>query len=350
MKKYFLILLLISFGCIDPYEVDVSEGAQLLTIEGTVTNGPGPHLIKLSRSATYGSIFQSLVRPVSGAIVVIRDNTGSVAIFSEDRNMIGTYISPEGFSGVVGRSYTLLIELADGKTYTSLPEKINKPIEISKIFYKSETIPVEGQTNLDSGVGIFVELADPSDENNYYFWRNSPSVYLLQTRPDLFFNRTTMMTEPKDCCSRCFRYETTGNTSYFLTNDDSFNGLKNTIKAAFIPDDGLRFIDIYRVDLNQLSITANAYRFLRLAKQQSEITGSVFDPPPANIRGNMLSPNTPDEVVLGYFIAAGETQRRIYIFGADLEFRQPVRLIPDDCRRVDNTTSAPPVDWNAVRD
>jgi hypothetical protein len=203
---------------------------------------------------------------------------------------------------------------------------------------------------LDSGAGIFVELTDPSDENNYYFWRNDPSVYLLQTRSDLFFNRTTMMLEPKDCCTRCFNHETTGNTSYSLTNDETFEGLKIILKVPFIPDNGLRFIEIYRMDLNQLSITAEAYRFLHLVKQQSETTGSVFDPPPANIRGNMLGPDTPDEVVLGYFMVAGETERRIYIFGDELEFPQPVSLILNDCRLVDTITSAPPVDWNVVRD
>ena len=147
----------------------------------------------------YDSIFQSLVCPANGAIVAAHDNTESVAIFDEDRNMIGSYISPERFAGAVGRSYMLLIYLTDGKTHTSLPEKTNQPTEIGKLFYQYEIITVEGQTNLDSGAGIFVELTDPSDENNYYFWHNDPSVYLLQTKSDLFFNRTTMMVERKDC-------------------------------------------------------------------------------------------------------------------------------------------------------
>jgi len=84
------------------------------------------------------------------------------------------------------------------------------------------------------------------------------------------------MFEPKGCCDSCYRTETTGNTSYFLINDDNFDGLKTTTKAAFIPDNGLRFINTYRVDLNQLSISADAYRFLRLVKQQSEILGQYL--------------------------------------------------------------------------
>jgi hypothetical protein len=94
-----------------------------------VINGPGPHLIKLSRPGNYGTIFEVLVRPAPGATVVVWDNRGSVAIFIEDLNMPGNYISSKGFSGLVGRSYTLLLELPDGKIYSSLPEVINQPIE-----------------------------------------------------------------------------------------------------------------------------------------------------------------------------------------------------------------------------
>ena len=97
-------------------------------------------------------------------------------------------------------------------------------------------------------------------------------------------------------------------------------------------------MNTFRIDLEQYSISQEAYRFLRLAKQQSELSGSVFDPPPANIRGNMISLDDPDEVVLGYFMAAGEARKRIYINGADLDFRQPTGLITDDCRVVDGAT------------
>ncbi len=37
-------------------------------------------------------------------------------------------------------------------------------------------------------------------------------------------------------------------------------------------------------------------------------------------------------------------------FGDELEFRQPVSLILNDCRLMDTITSAPPADWNVVRD
>jgi hypothetical protein len=80
-------------------------------------------------------------------------------------------------------------------------------------------------------------------------------------------------------------------------------------------------------------------------KQQAEISGSIFDPPPATIRGNMLSLDNPDEVVLGYFMAGGETSQRIYVDKNDLTFKQNRAIVPDDCRVISGAFIDPPADW-----
>ena len=350
MKRFsYLILVLVVFGCIDPFTTETVEGVQLLTVEGTITSGSGPHTIRLSRSDTYGSIFESLIRPVTGATVIVRDDSGAVSFFAESVVDRGSYISSSSFRAVVGRAYTLQIQLVDGRVYSSFPERVKSVPEIKKLSYQVVQIPVEGETNPRSGVQLIAEIDDPADQNNFYFWRNSPSVYILNTRPDLFTIRPPDADDrdpdPKDCCDTCFRTELVGNESIFLAQDDAFNGLTTKLPVGFVEDDGLRFIDTYRIDVRQLNISQEAYRFLRLVKQQSEISGSVFDPPPANIRGNMISLDDPDEVVLGYFIAAGESNKRIYINGSDLDFRQNVAIVPDDCREVPGAQLLPPLDW-----
>lgn len=345
-RKLIYILLLVLVSCIDPYEVTVAEGPQILTVDGTITSAAGPHTVRLTRGDTYGSVFEGLIRPVTGATVIVRDELGNVTFLMEDVLNRGDYHTPASFSATIGRSYTLQIQLVDGKVYTSLPEQVKDVPPIRNLTYQSERIPVEGEINDASGVSFIVEIDDPAEENNFYYWRNSPATYVLETRPDLFLDRETRLPAPKNCCDVCYKSESTGNNSFFIAKDDNFNGLSTRIKAGFILDDGLRFVNTYRVDLRQLSITAEAYRFLRLVKQQSEITGSVFDPLPANIRGNIISLDNPDEVVLGYFIAAGETSQRVYIKGVELDFRQNAGLIPDDCRVVDDTSVDAPVDWN----
>lgn len=136
------------------------------------------------------------------------------------------------------------------------------------------------------------------------------------------------------------------NEGIFIAQDDNFDGLTTRVPVGFIEDDGLRFITTYRADIRQVSITAEAYRFLKLVKQQTEISGSVFDPPPATIRGNMISLDNPEETVLGFFMAGSETNRQIYINQEDLTYAQLESIIPDDCREVPGAETGPPADWN----
>lgn len=351
LRRLIYILFLIPFSCIDPYQVEVPEGEQLLTVEGIISTGPGPHTITLTRSATYGSDFEGLIRPVSLATVVVRDNEGNVTFLTEGTEAKGTYFTPAGFRAEVGKSYTLQILTAEGKVYTSTPERVASVPQIAALQVRTVTIPASGLEVPRSGVQLIAEINDPADQDNFYFWRNGPAVYILETRPDLFTPRPSdanpnRTPQPKPCCIQCFRSEISNNQSLFVVNDDNFNGLTARVPAAFIEDDGFRFVNKFRMDLKQYSVSQGAYRFLRLVKQQAEISGSIFDPPPATIRGNMISLDNPDEEVLGYFMAAGETSRRIYIDKDDLTFKQNRAIIPDDCRVVSGASVNPPSDWN----
>ena len=77
------IFLLLSFGsCIDPLDVSIDKEVNILVVEGFITTEPGPHMIRLTISAKYGSIFDGWIQPSPGAKVVIRDSDG---------NIIGTF-------------------------------------------------------------------------------------------------------------------------------------------------------------------------------------------------------------------------------------------------------------------
>lgn len=350
LRRSIYILFLFAVSCIDPFAVDVERGEQLLTIEGLVTTGPGPHVIKLSRSATYGSVFQGLIRPVQGATVRIKDDQGNSIPVIEDVNKFGTYETSDTFSAVVGRTYTLEILLRTGEVYVSAPEIVEAAPEIKKLSVQTVQIPVEGEILFRSGAQIFAEIDDPADQSNFYLWRNSPSIYVLETRPDLFVIRSPNsppVPAPKACCIVCYQRELVGNQSLFIAQDETFNGLTTNIPVGFIEDNGRRLVNTFRTDIRQIRITSDAYRFLKLIKQQTETSGSIFDPPPATIRGNMTRLDKPEEVVLGYFIAGGETRKRIYIKRDDLTFNQPKAIIPDDCREVAGPFSdTEPADWN----
>ncbi|WP_343853883.1 DUF4249 domain-containing protein [Algoriphagus jejuensis] len=350
LRRLIFLALILPVACIEPYKLDVPEGEQLLMVEATITSGPGPHAVTLTRTATYGSIFEALIRPVTQATVAVRDESGATTILTESSEARGSYFTSASFQAEIGKSYTLLIETIDGKTYASRPEKVESVPALENVGIRTVVIDQAGGENPRSGIQVIAEVNDPGDQNNFYYWRNGPATYVLETRPDLYTPPTSpanpdRIPQPKPCCFTCYRTEISSNRSMFVETDDDFNGLTTHIPVAFIEDDGRRFVRTFRIDVKQLGISQEAYRFLRLVKQQAEISGSVFDPPPATIRGNMTSLDNPEEVVLGYFIAAGETTKRIYVNNSDLTFHQNNALIPDDCLTVQGTSVSPPADW-----
>jgi hypothetical protein len=58
------------------------------------------------------------------------------------------------------------------------------------------------------------------------------------------------------------------------------------------------------VTIEQLALSANAYRYYRLVAEQSQNTGTLADSPPAPLSGNVRNPADPSENVVGYFSAA----------------------------------------------
>jgi hypothetical protein len=350
MLRYtFYLLLLLMVSCIDPYKLDLPEGERLITVDGFITTAPGPHVIRLTRTDTYGSVFEGLIRPVTQATVAIRDSDGEV-IFLEEQVERGVYWTPSDFRAIVGKSYSLQIDVL-GNSYVSLPEKVLPVPQIDSLSYRSVRLATESRLTTKTGVQVFAHFRDPGDQQNQYYWRASPGVYVLVANPERYRLPDTHPTNPrgeapKDCCAICYLTDVRKVQNFALASDESFNGLSNRVQVAFVEDDGMKFRQTYRAEIQQMSISPGAHRFLRLVEQQLGISGSVFDPPPANIRGNIISLNNPDETVLGYFIAADVSTRQVYVKMRDLEFIETPKIIPDDCRTIPGAVVDPPGDWN----
>ncbi|WP_373523245.1 DUF4249 domain-containing protein [Aquiflexum sp.] len=345
MKNRILIFCILITSCIDPYTIEAPEGESMLSVEGNITDGPGPHIIKVSRTATYGSVFVDFIRPVVQANVAIREfETGLMIFLNEVRG--GVYETPAGFSATTGNSYSLLITTREGLEYTSFPSKANKAPSLDSLTYHTITIPSKDRLNPRSGIKLVAHFSDPSDDRNNYFWNIKNAVSTVETYPEFYKSPRKLPTdpyEPKECCKYCDVPGFTVSRGLFLEDDTNFNGLRTSQTAGYIEDDGYRLAFRYRFDFEQMAISEETFRYLRLVNQQMILTGSVFDPPPANIRGNMISITNPDETVLGHFFAAGISSKKVSLRGSELnllKFQQPFN---DDCRELRNAVVSD--DW-----
>jgi len=346
MRNWIYLLLILLSACIEPYAVDVPEGESMLSIEGYITNGPGPHTVKVSRTATYGSVFVDFIRPVTQATVAIRENETGLVIFLNELRQ-GVYETPATFKTKIGNSYSLKITTREGVEYTSFPSLALAVPELDSLAYRTVIIPTENRLQTRSGLQLLAYFRDPSDFQNFYYWRVKNAISAVRTFPEFYRPPGSLPGspyQPKPCCIFCDIPDSKLIKALFLAEDSNFNGLNTGQIAGFIEDNGFRLSFKYRFEFEQMAISEDTYRFLRLINQQMTLTGSVFDPPPANIRGNMVCLTNPEETVLGHFFAAGVSEKLINLSVENLDLFQIQRPFNDDCRVLTQPVAPRPVD------
>ncbi len=324
MKKiivFFVLTAILTNSCIDQLDVNTDRGEFILVIEGFISTQPSPHVISITKSVKYGSAFvDGVIRRIRGAKVFIRDQRGEITFLTEFG--FGFYLTPAGFRAVVGNSYTLQI-ITGGMTYYSTPELVTKAPEIDSLILKFKKFPSTDPLDFVSGVEVYSQWRDPENEINYYMWE-SFGTYKIDN---------------------CWIYDPNGdNKSIRIMKDKNSNGNLVTDLAAFIEDDGGRYMDKYYITVQQLSISEEAFVFFKLLDNQLSINGDIFDPPPATIRGNIISLDDPDQHVIGYFMAADVSVKSVFIPREILEVKQLPRII-NNCLTLTNSTTVRPPFW-----
>jgi hypothetical protein len=318
-----LMMSCILISCIDPIKLDADGVAGQLVVDGLITNQERSHTVRLSRSVNFDNngIITTYTVPETGVIVVIIDDQGHVIKLTESTG--GVYVTDSNVKGELGRSYKLSITSKDGKEYQSEPEKLFPVPVIDSILYKYvkiEKISESSGNVLQSfGFQISVATSDPINEKNFYRWKTDAIIE--------FFSNS----EAADV-SVCWYGVEPLETKAELSDDTYFNGNKFIQPVSIAPYERATRI---LINVTQYSMTQEAFRFWSLIRSQQQSTGSIFDPVPSKINGNVRGVNT-DETVLGYF-GASAVYEKFIVFNRQIaaDFSPPLNakpLLMGDCR------------------
>lgn len=117
-----LACLLLFGACERVIDVDLNTASPRYVIEGTVTDGPGPHQVRITQTKNFDE--SNYFDGIGTAEVIIADDEGNSEILPYVRNSI--YETTELW-GVPGRTYTLTVNVG-GETFTaacSMPAAVN---------------------------------------------------------------------------------------------------------------------------------------------------------------------------------------------------------------------------------
>lgn len=312
-----LIAMMLFSGCLSPSDFRAENQGGRIVVSGQVSNLEGRSHVQLGET----SKDNRLPLPVSGALVQLLDSEGEVQNFLEDFQNPGNYRLVSGVA-IPGRTYHIEITLLDGAAYQSAPETVplvSGSLSTDFEIKNEEFTDSEGTTSFQPFVKVYANTSLPSLSSPTYLRWSVEEVYLLS--PTDFPDPFGIIPPP------CFVNQNADPQRVVLYNGFEFptGEIKDELVCSRIVD--FSFLERHYFTTYQSSITAQAHEYLRKVNILANQVGSIFDTPPAEIKGNIININNPDEQTLGYFRATHETLDRFFVLPGDF----PVPLTFEPC-------------------
>lgn len=254
----FVILFLMGAaftGCEKVEHISLETAAPRLVIEASIEYNPDENngneqTITLTTSTSY---YENTVPAVSGAMVFIKNSSGTTYDFTEQPGT-GKYHCTD-FDPVVGKTYTLTV-ISNGQTYTA-----------TETLYATPEITGTEQKN-----GGF---SDDDVEIRFFFQDDPGEVNFYMTRYD-----TDVLPYPR----------------YGLNDDDLYQG--NEMHGTFMNSD-LEAGDVVAVRF--YGVSERYYNYMNILTKLSGGGGLLQGAVPVQARGNIVNQTDQDDYALGYF-------------------------------------------------
>ena len=293
------LALLALAGCVEPYAPAVINAPTTLLVVDGFINGNGRSTFRLSRT---GNIASTIALPVeTGATLYVVDDAGrryplrerSKGFYQSDSLVLDT-----------ARSYQL--SLATGGSQAAVYESELVPLKV--------TPPIDKLDWTRDADQVVVRLSthDPQQQARYYRWGfletwefQSAFNSFLEYRDGIVQYRTTPI-------FTCWRTERNS-----LIKQGSTASLSQDIVAnqslLSLSDRAERFKIRYSVLVSQYAETAPEFAYNELLRKNTEAVGTVNDPLPSQLTGNVHRVDNPAEPVLGFVGAHTVEMKRLFI-------------------------------------
>ncbi|MFY0608451.1 MAG: DUF4249 domain-containing protein [Cyclobacteriaceae bacterium] len=312
-----LLLLIMIIGCVQSYDFDPQQFEKVLVVEGTLSNSPEPHIVKISYTYTLESGYPQLV---SDASVWLEDQDKTRTDYSEVSR--GVYMLPENFAGQVGSSYQLFIQLEDGRSFSSTRELLRASPAIDSIYARYVRTIDEDNNEVVQGIQFYVDAAGQETESAYlrYKWEDAhkimvpfPANYELE-----YGEEDTIIVPIKQPVGVCYTEESSNELLYTSTLGTIENRVAE-FPVRFVDERARILKHKYALLVRQYAISEEAYLFYKRLQENNDSGGSLFDQQTGSVFGNISSNDENGEQVLGYFQVSGVTDLRRFFSRRDFD-------------------------------
>lgn len=293
-------------ACKEPYSPpEIEAPHNYLVIEGIINSGQDSTIITLSRTRNLSDTTSFIPEP-SAIVAMEREGGGSYPLMEMGQGKYATapliLLSSE--------NYRLTVRTANG------------------VRYASDFVPVKTTPAIDSlswgrdqDVTIYLTTHDPANNTKYYRWEyvetweyhsffDSHLGYDYNTLQLFFLDSSQLL-------NKCWSSENS-NSVLIGTSAKLSEDLIDRTPITVIPQGSTKMSVRYSILVRQYALTQEAFEYWQLLKKQSQQLGTLFDPQPSQLIGNIHCIDNPSEPVMGFVSISSVQQSRIFVKRTEL--------------------------------
>ncbi|WP_229212716.1 DUF4249 domain-containing protein [Dyadobacter soli] len=289
-------------SCIEPFSPpEVTNPGTYLVVDGflNVDGDTSRFILSNTQGVNDGSEFQ---REWGARLTV--DAEGGENYELQERGQ-GVYVLPPTALSRDDK-YRLRITRADGREYESAYVVVSKTPPIDSVTHR-----VDARRN---AMMIYVNTHDASNQTRFYRWSFEETYEYRMP----YYSSLTRDFKEKTIVSRTDNINVCWRT---LPSRDIKLGSTIKLSQDIIRDVPVNLVDIntnklyfgYSILVKQYGLTREAFEYWTDLAKTTQGTGSLFDPQPSQVTGNIRAKADAKELVFGYFSAAQEQKQRIFI-------------------------------------
>ena len=269
MKKliFYILLLLISVSCTEKININLGTSYTRMVIDGAISTDTGKYAVNLTHTADY--FFNAPIPRVTSATVSLSDGTQTFQLTETEPGKSGIYSTDSTFYGIVGKTYTLNVTLAQAVGAQSNYSAISI---LPSVTHLDSTVAVLHSDWGPKGIWeVKVYAQEPGNEVNFYMFNLYKNGHLWS-----------------DTISK-----------KVVSDDSFFNGSYINGLGTFYINNEHEWETLHKGDviiLQMSGITKEYYNYITEVKSAG-FNIPFFMGPPANVVGNI------DKGGVGFFAA-----------------------------------------------
>jgi len=346
-----VLCIFIGVGCIEEIPVEFAQSQhRWMVVQGRLLTGAPDHVtVKVSSVGSFGA--DSQVVFIDDATVYLTDSIGNqVRVPSVGKGLYKYDFMPnDNMIPLADKYYQLSVSLSD-KNYISGWEPLHQvPHPDSIVFTTTQKQSLNNQGNIITENYVQYSLYTPTRiaENMppvALMWEFEETFRFIELEPPFpFLSAKTCYITRRVGLNRLALHQ--GNTSLGLLQGREI--LENQLGGNYAFGNYLT--------THQYALSEGAFQYWEAVNTVIDRSGSIFDPPPGKIKGNMRNEHDASEEVLGYFFASDLTTLRVFVSPEALDYPdRPCDIYPSwwdasatckDCLVWPNSTVVRPDYW-----